>query len=136
MKPSTQQNCLQRFLKLQPVTGWPEWPAQYSVAGKCKYSLREHTERGASRWFIHGIRHKETAWKRLGELEAHESLCIIEHHLLEWLGEHCDGVNTGGFSDGTWAAATSSLYSGRYDTLIEALLDVAEQIQKEKSDAS
>ena len=128
MKPSAQQNCLQRFLKLQPMTGWPIWPAQYNPTGK--YSLREHTHHDASRWYLHGIRGREHVWKRLGELEAHESLCIIQDHLLWYLAER-KGTQVMGWQ-GSWNVVTEDDI-GAGDTLIEALLDVAEQIQKETS---
>lgn len=132
MKPSTQQNCLKRFLKLQPLTGWPIWPAQYNPTGK--YSLREHTEHEASRWYLHGIRGREHVWKRLGQLEAHESLCIIQDHLLWYLAER-GPYDIEYLPSGTRMVIVSREYSGDGPSLIEALLDVAEQIQKETSDA-
>jgi len=121
MTPDTQNDCLNRCLALQPLVGWPEWTHdearwRLTISADAELARREYrTDTG--RWrIVTGNAH-------------HISLCIWQHHLLRRLAER-GSVDIGHLPIG-WSVEVYGAQQTTCDTLIEALLDVWEQIQRE-----
>ena len=146
MKPSAITDCLNRCLALRPLTGWPEWAI--ANHGNSTYRLQGDDEL----WARYAAESDSTGRCRAYRLQqilgSHEALCIWQDHLLRRLGEragktsivyfdyrytHCTGLPQ-------WNIKLEDRDCFAYieatrPTLIEALLDVCEQIMKETGDA-
>ena len=137
MKPDTQQKCLTRFLTVQPLTGWPTW----DVSAYSQLRLKQIQADG--KWRLQG---KDKTDHEFGTamlyVSNHEALCIIQAHLLSKLAEYTAEQNELvqiHMAHGDVAVPGVNVYGGldlrsQAPTLIEALLDFFEQIQREQSD--
>ena len=140
MTPDTQNDCLNRCLALQSLVGWPEWTTAVRMQ-----SLRY--EHGRWAWCGRDLECR-TPFAYLAARLNPEALCIWQDHLLRWLAEQVLATNDANdalvidrdeagwevvIETGGWGACRAR--SADCPTLIEALLDVGEQIQKEQKDA-
>ena len=134
MKPSAITDCLKRCLALQPLVGWPEW--EFSDYENRRLAFR------ISGWWVeyHMPTEPGHEWESLTErTHAHEALCLWQDHFFAYLAGHSHNHEAALFvscDETGWGATLESAMSGylvesrRRPTLIEAVLDVCEQIQK------
>ena len=140
MTPDEQRCALKRFLKVQPMVGWPEWecPLNQNV----RIQIRPEGA-GTWCWVTWAKKESQDDWVEIQDSrDHHEALCMIQAHLLSKLAEYTAEQNELvqiHMAHGDVAVPGVNVYGGlglhgEAPTLIEALLNFFEQIQREQSD--
>ena len=134
MKPSAITDCLKRCLALQPLVGGLEWEHDDT-----RWRL---VQRGEGLWLRECLT-MDGHWAIDRAVSNHEALCIWQDHFFAYLAGHSHNHEAALFvscDETGWGATLESAMSGylvesrRRPTLIEAVLDVCEQIQREGTD--
>jgi len=130
MTPDAINDCLNRCLALRPLVGWPEWAiANY---GNSTYQLQGDDEL----WARYAAESDSTGRCRAYRLQqilgSHEALCIWQDHLLRRLAERerLITIQRSSIFGGRWSMQIDGYDIVFADTLIEALLDVCEEVGK------
>jgi len=137
MTPEQQQSALARCLALQPLVGWPQW----RVGARAEHRLIHRAGPERAYWLIEVLWTPDYCWSEAWCACETICLCIWQDHLLARLAERSgsagdvsiDQFGNSETSKACWyveVETASGTYSAYADTLIEALLDVWEQIQK------
>ena len=141
MKPDTMTDCLNRCLALQPLVGWPEW--QCPVNSMARIQIRPGLL-PALCWVTWSRHQPHLDWEEIQDSrDLYEALCLWQDHFFAYLAGHSHNHEAALFvscDETGWGATLESAMSGylvesrRHPTLIEAVLDVCEQIQREGTD--
>ena len=138
MKPSAITDCLKRCLALQPLVGWPKWQCPTNPIARLE--LRHSGSESISYWVPWIYEEGAMGWEHLfDEIDDHIALCLWQDHFFAYLAGHSHNHEAALFvscDETGWGVTLESAMSGylvesrRRPTLIEAVLDVCEQIQK------